>query len=366
MAKRRGRPPKNQQEPIIEDVETAVIEEVEPEVVDNSSEEVINTDTETDNQQFNPDDTAGTFGNYDPLSDNVIEREYSTPKVVEGLSDDIPEPNYGSDVSFEDLMNSTQEEKEPEPSPFDNPNPELNDLPPDEKRIACESMVDTVLDTYASLLKMGSNFVKLKDDKLASLIANDEIDGTMSMPLENGEEVSLQEFFNSYNEQVEETLEYDREFGLKVRPAMIRVFIKKGWGMTDEQFLYFMWGKELLYRGSQVFTLVKTMNGTVNLLKEIHQTNKDAIPTAKAEPVYEAEPEIRVRKESKPPVQEVYIDDETEIGQGLDNSEYEEVRTQKMNIHEFKRPDQTTHPDLVQKEMDKANAEAKSNSNKSE
>ena len=302
----------------------------------------------------------GTFGNYNPFATDVVEREYATPKTVEGLTEDIPEPDLDSTPSFEDLMSSPQEEEEEQPSPFDNPNPALNDLPPQEKQIACESMVDTVLDTYASLHKVAQNFAKFPEDNLNQLILNDEIDGTMRMPLEDGGDVSLQEFVSSYNEQAEEVLEYNKDFSLKVRPAMIRVFMKKGWGMTDEQYLIFMFGKDLISKTTQFIGLKKSINSTINLLKEIHEEQKAGIPSQGAEAVEQEdvyEEEIPVQRQSRQEPVEMIIDDETEIGQGLDNEEY--VKSTKMDIPEFKRPEETSHPKEVQREMDKANAEAK-------
>jgi hypothetical protein len=361
MAKR-GRPRKTP-EPISEEQEVEVMEVEDANVVEETTDnEPFEAEVQEQVQTESQDPLEGTFGNYNPLADNVIEREYATPKTAEGLTDDIPEPSFEQDLSFDDLMNTPSAEEEEEGNPFDNPNPSLNDLPPQEKQIACESMVDTVLDTYAGLHKVASNFAKFPEEKLNQSILNDEIDGTMRMPLESGGDVSLQEFVQSYNEQAEEVLSYDREFGMKVRPAMIRVFMKKGWGMTDEQYLIFMFGKDILAKTTQFIGLKKSINSTMNLLKEIHEESKGGIPTDKAErveqeDVYEEEIPVQTQRRQEPQVQEMILDDETEIGQGLDNSEYE-VQTQKMNIHEFKRPQETNHPDLVQKEMDKANAEA--------
>lgn len=364
MAKR-GRPRKNPQP--IEEQEVEVMEVEDANVVEETTDnEPFEAEVQEQVQTESQDPMEGTFGNYNPLADNVVEREYATPKTAEGLTDDIPEPSFEQDLSFEDLMNTPSAEEEEEANPFDNPNPALNDLPPQEKQIACESMVDTVLDTYAGLHKVVSNFAKFPEDKLNQLILNDEIDGTMRMPLESGGDVSLTEFVQSYNEQAEEVLSYNREFGMKVRPAMVRVFMKKGWGMTDEQYLIFMFGKDILSKTTQFIGLKKSINSTMNLLKEIHEESKQGIPTDKEERVQQEEvyqEEIPVQRRQEPNVTEMVLDDETEIGQGLDNSEYE-MKTQKMNIHEFKRPEETSHPDLVQKEMDKANAEAKAKGKK--
>ena len=333
--------------------DTQVIDEP-AEVLDSSDDEIFKSDNT---------ESTGTFGNYNPLGDNVIEREYSTPKTAEGYTQDIPEPDYGGDMSFEDILNSSNESEEEEQSnPFDNPNEALNDLPNEEKRIACESLVDTALDTYATVLNLVSKWVQVSDDKISDLIAEDEIDGDMRMPIEGGGDVSLQEFFQTYNEQAEDTIKYDRNFGLKVRPYMVRLFMRKGWGMTDDQVLMVMWGKEIVGQTMKIYGLKKSINSTLNLLKEIHAEQKKGIPTEprakRPEPVQEEMQEEVYEPENDT----IIIDDETEIGQGLDNSNYEEVKTQKMDIPEFKRPEETTHPDLVQKEMDKANIEAKAKS----
>jgi hypothetical protein len=362
VIKRRGRPSKNKVEEIIEEAEIIDMENNEP-IVDNNE----------DNQQFEAGNESiidsqpkneGTFGNYNPLADNVVERDYSTPKTAQNLTEDIPEPSFEQDLSFDDLMKEPASESEEEPksfsSAFDNPNPALNDLPPQEKQIACESMVDTVLDVYAGLHKLAGNYAKFPEEKLNELILNNEIDGDMMMPTESGEDVSLQEFFGSYNEQVDEIFTYDREFGMKVRPAMVRVFMKKGWGMTDEQLLLFAFGQDIITKATQFYGLKKSINSTVDLLKEIHSDSKTSIPTEKKQPkkeVFNAQP-IQVEQDFQD--DEIIIDDETIIGQGLNNDE-DFVQTEKMNIHKFKRPQETKHPDLVQKEMDKLNEEAKRN-----
>ena len=50
--------------------DTQVIDEP-AEVLDSSDDEIFKSDNT---------ESTGTFGNYNPLGDNVIEREYSTPK----------------------------------------------------------------------------------------------------------------------------------------------------------------------------------------------------------------------------------------------------------------------------------------------
>ena len=154
-AKRRGRPKKIVNNEVIEE---AMIDEPQ-EIIEEKENEPFEPQQEVLQQEVE-NKYEGTNGNYNPYDKDVFEREYSTPKVAEGLTDDIPEPDFNSNPSFEDLMNETKEKEEEEPNPFDNPNPALNDLPPQEKQIACEQMVETVLDTYESLHLIGQRFVK--------------------------------------------------------------------------------------------------------------------------------------------------------------------------------------------------------------
>ncbi len=300
------------------------------------------------------DGNIGSFGNYNPLQDNVVEREYSTPKTVENLTDEIPEPIFNQELSFEELMQSSdgseqenEMEAEVKTSAFDNPNPALNDLPPQEKQFACEQMVDTFLDTYSGLHPFVSQFAKFPEEKLQQLILNDEVDGDMSIPTESGEDISLNEFVQTYNEQVEEVFTYDRGFGMKVRPALVRVFMKKGWGMTDEQYLLFMFGKDILGKVTAFYSLKKSINSTFNLLKEIHIESKKGIPTEKIVREEPRQAEFKVPKNEQVEHYEV-----EEISD-------EEFDTTLLNVQEFKRPEFEKHPDLVQQEIDKANMEAK-------
>jgi hypothetical protein len=94
--------------------------------------------------------------------------------------------------------------------------------------------------------------------------AQGKLDLSMQIPVtDTGDTMSVGEFVAQYNEQSANALEYDKEFGYKVRPAMIRVFMKRGWGMTDEQFLLYMFGKDIAVKVGIMFQLKKTINGTL-------------------------------------------------------------------------------------------------------
>jgi hypothetical protein len=63
--------------------------------------------------------------------------------------------------------------------------------------------------------------------------------------------VPMGEFIQEYNEQAEGILTVTPEFEEAVMQPLTRVLAKKGAGMSDEQFLMFMFGQDVLQKGFQ-------------------------------------------------------------------------------------------------------------------
>jgi hypothetical protein len=220
----------------------------------------------------------GTFNDYNPFNESVVERDYATPKPASGLIDELEEPSFVP-PSYEDIIQERQEQEatginDTFDNPFDNPNPAMNDLDNKDKKIACESLVDTVLDAYEQAHRYAQYVVKVDEETLMQKQAEGKIDLSMQIPVsETGDTMSVAEFVAQYNEKGANAIKYDKEFGIKVRPAMIRVFMKRGWGMTDEQFLLYMFGKDIAIKVGIMFQLKKTINGTLEMIEKMHKRN---------------------------------------------------------------------------------------------
>ena len=261
----RGRPRKKS---IVEDVP---FEEVEQVVVEEQSK------PKQINKPFAEpkplEDMQGTQGDFNPFAENVVEREYATPKVASGVISDLEEPVFKQTNPFEERM---QQEQQEQPHPFEDGNPALNDLDFQDKKIACESLVDTALDTYEQLHIVAQNFIQVDEAEMLQKQQDGEIDLAMEIPIdEQGTSMSVMDFVQQYNEQSKDALQYDKDFGYKVRPAMLRVFMKKGFGMTDEQFLMYAFGKDLLTKTAIVFSLKKTMNSTLQIIAKTSIQNQE-------------------------------------------------------------------------------------------
>lgn len=234
---------------------------------------------------FEPSATATPEVNtFNPLSDTAIERDYATPKIQEGLVVDLEEPSF-----HQKTFDQIKKEQTAPPmggggapvgsssDPLMNPNPAMNQLDDAERRLASEQMVDAVLDTYDTVCTLGSAVGKIKEETVNELIASGQIDRNRRIPVdEYGNSVSVMEFIQGYNEQVTQAVAPDPNFRKKVRPPMIRVFSKRGWGMTDEQFLLFAFGKDISVKAITLFSMKKGVNDILKRLVEENAPNYSA------------------------------------------------------------------------------------------
>lgn len=276
----------------------------EPQDVEIEIEEPIAPSTEPVAKQ------GGIPNFFSPLAEEVKQREYNKITPQQGAQD-IPEPIFQGGMAEEDDNTKTSpmengeaspEGEAPKPSEFDNvTNESVNQLEGKEKKIACEQLVNTVLDVYEMAHVFGANFAKQDENELIEMSAKGEIDPTMEIPIdEKGTTTNPIEFFQTYNAQVDEALTYDPEFGEKVKPAMRRVFEKKGWGFTDEQYLMYMFGKDAGTKAMMIWGLKKQSSMIMKTFVEMQMQKNEAL--ASQEPT--VSPDSITHPSAKQPTEE--------------------------------------------------------------
>jgi len=96
--------------------------------------------------------------------------------------------------------------------------------------------------------------------------------------------LSVFDFVNNYNKQVGEALTVEEDFVEKVRPIMIRVAEKRGLGMTDEQNLMVLFGKDILEKGMQVVSFKKSLSNILDLTYQNFKQQREANQFTQAPP----------------------------------------------------------------------------------
>ena len=294
-----------------------------PDATFNSKESIESAIDRTQFDFYNPiEDGTPEVNSFNPLKEAPIQRDYATPKIQEGIVGDIeepifhqrsinqspPTPNNSNSQSPPNMGGGGSMGGAPQSDFMQNPNPALNQLDDAEKRLASEQMVDAVLDTYETITSLGGHLGKVKEDTIKEKIASGKLDGNRRIPTdEYGNSVSIMEFVQGYNEQVVQAIKPDPSFRKKVRPPMIRVFAKRGWGMTDEQFLLFAFGKDLSVKAVTLFAMKKGVN---DILKKIEEENVARKRQERRTPTPPAPAPEPVREEILTPEVEEVTDDE--------------------------------------------------------
>lgn len=207
---------------------------------------------------------AQLMDDFSPLDAPVKQRSYTQHKIYAD-SDVVPEleePTFQA-PNFSDFDEASPEEKEPA-KPFNEPFSELDGK---EKTMGAEMMAEMTLDIYEKGCGFLGKLPEISESKLDQLIADGEIDPNIELPTESGN-IGVKDFAVEYNSSIKDAFEVSEDFKNNVRPPLIRVFKKRGIGMTDEQLLAYYFITDLGTKTAQAFMLRKTSKNILDSLKE--------------------------------------------------------------------------------------------------
>ncbi len=227
--------------------------------------------------EFKLTETTKANKNWNPLtSEPRAEKDYAKPFTNTAPPDpsrpveDIPEPTF---VPPKIDINSVPNKPPLAQTPI---NPDIGKISPGERQQSAEMLADTILMGYEKLHDVGAWYVSVSEDKLLQ----DAVEGKISLDLalptnaDGSETLTLQEFVTNFNKQAKEALRVHPDFNAKVRPILIRVLEKHGFGMSDEARLAILFGEDLVTKGAQVFGLKKTLNGVMKNFTDLYARQK--------------------------------------------------------------------------------------------
>lgn len=285
--------------------------------------------------------TNEIIDDFNPLQENVQQREYTKPKVQGGMdASPIEEPIF-TPPSFEELdAQFSQQKEKPISNEPDSANPYINNLDTKDQKNASKALVEAVLDGYTQLGKFGSKGVQIKIELIQQLMREGKIDSNLTVPV-NGRNIPVIEYVTAYNAELSEVFNVDDEFKDKVRPVMLRIFMERNIGMTDMQLLMYYFGTDIVTKISVGYSLIK-QNGM--LIQSMVDISKTIQPTPKTEygrvhdehtDNFQAEPPI-TRSTVKKKERE-YIEPE-EISVIEEIQEVQEIKTANEDVKKGRRP----------------------------
>lgn len=233
---------------------------------------------------------------YNPLDEAVNEKTYSQGNATADaadLSKPIAEPSFAPPPIN---TRPPQEPKKREPI-----NPEMNNLSKKDTEMAAGHMAKMLLDGYSWMHTMGNKALVVSEKKLNKLQSEGELNLNAMIDYDYGKKIPAGEFFREYNQQVGQVLTVSDEFKEEVTPVLERVLAKRGVGMTDEQLLMFMFGKDIAMK-SLIFVQQKSqLNQMIQSIKEatVSQFAEQA-PRPQPQPQPQSQPQQQQQSQPEP------------------------------------------------------------------
>lgn len=245
----------------------APIEEIKKEVVSETPK----------GADYQPDTT------FSPMGGNKVNRTYSKPQVNQALANTvIEEPiittqTLSAEQTKEILVGPSAKTKE---APILPAAEGFNELSPNEQKLAAEKTTDLILGAYDRLHWLGRKFVSVDMDDLADEHRRGEINMNLEA-FENEDDpdrgVTIKEYFEDFNKQVDEEFVVTDSFKAAVRPPLERICMKRGWGASDEMFLAFKFGEDIAIKTGILVGFKKLTNKYMNEFREDHAKIKQRV-----------------------------------------------------------------------------------------
>jgi hypothetical protein len=247
---------------------------------------------------------------YNPLMDNVNEKPYSVQSISvpqEQLMGGIPEPSY-QPQSISTRQNPYKQIRESgtmsggssDDGGEKSFNPSMSEMPNQEKKEGAKHMAKMVVDGYEQLHVFANMGLQFSPKKLTRLQSEGEIDLAIPIPDGYGNTLTAGQFIQDYNEQSKDALTVSPAFKKEVTPILERVFAKRGAGLTDEQMLIYLFGKDIATKGVIFYQMKSTMGDMIEVIKEQTQAYKGAYGQAPPPPPQPKQQSAKANAEPNP------------------------------------------------------------------
>ena len=219
------------------------------------------TNPDVEEVEFEEVNSIDTNPSFSPFDEPVKERDYTKPNIdASQIEGELEEPTF-TPPSFSDFEDEEVEEK-----PF---NPSYNELGNKEKQMGAEMVADVVIDGYCRLTNAMGSLATISESKLEREFAEGNINPNIELPIdEYGNTVKIRDYVKEFNETSKEAFETTDEFKEKVKAPLVRIFKKRGVGMTDEQLVGYYVVTDIATKGITAFGLKRTADGMLTQLRE--------------------------------------------------------------------------------------------------
>lgn len=218
---------------------------------------------------------------FNPLMDAVNVKPYTKINVdasPEALMQPIPEASFESNTisSNERAYDMVSDEGVKQngggamPAGGGGSYTSMNSMKNEDAEMGAKQLAKVIIDSYEGLHALANKGLQFNERKLMKLQKEGLIDLSIPVPYDmSGSTIAAGDFIQQLNKNNEDTLTVSPQFKKEVTPVLTRVLQKRGAGMTDEQMLIYLFGKDIAVKGVLFFQVKSTMNEYLEQLKEL-------------------------------------------------------------------------------------------------
>jgi len=274
-----------------------------------TDEELENVTEGTPNFDFGDEDESTSF--IDPFNrEEPIVRDYVTEG---GISEDTGKERgpvrteFDEPVSWEEAFELPSDDDTPEPKDKnsksgqrppkrDKPrqesfNPDFDDMPNKSKKQSTKKFAKYIVEAVCAIAEKGFVWFANKDineAKMTEYELNGEIDTSLLLTLEDGQDATVRQFFQQQCLAAEQLAKFEEEEKRDMAEALSELFMEKGIAPTKTQEFLIVLGGVVVKKGAMLFAIKSQSNAVLAQLRSMNEGNQ-----VSNEPYYEPQPQAQ-------------------------------------------------------------------------
>ncbi len=225
-------------------------------------------------------------------------------------NDDPVEKSKSSKANQQQKQESKPKRERPEPI-----NPSFDDMSGSQQKKSTKKFAKYIVEAVCALAEKGFVWYankEINDSKLAEYEMNGEMNLSILVTLENGQEATVRRFFQQQCVAAEQLSKFEEEEKKDIAEALAEVFLEKGIAPSKTQELMIVLGGVLIKKGAILLSLKNQTNSLLDQLRSMNDGQQQPQQYEQPQPQYE---------QPQQPVNQVY----SEVN-GVPNSIIEELQ----------------------------------------
>lgn len=245
-----------------------------------------------------------------PQEGESVANDLNGVSEAQEIEEDIPQPEWVESGGFDEEPEGENDEFEEGDEEYEDDGKlgdgNLDDLSPAQKRKSAEKTADAILQMYSKFAPLPfKSWASFKDNTIQKMVIDGRLD--LNMQLENG--VTVKDYIDSQNEQVEDIFEVTEETQQEIKDPLVEVLLEQEIALTPTQRLMIAVGSHVVQMGFSAYQLSQNNKVALESFEKFHDQMKKPNPNYRQQPNTAKQPnpvtEERINDNDKQAVDEL-------------------------------------------------------------